>query len=67
MFFVVHPPDPDCKKCHGTGTVSTYERRGPGLDSMSIGQCDCRAYENHAKIQERCEHEIVCKRCWFKR
>lgn len=69
-WIVLEPADPDCPKCHGTGTV--YESRDMGhypghpeirMGASSFGNCDCRRFENRQKIQDRCEHECECRKC----
>lgn len=69
-WFILELPDPDCPKCHGSGTLCDYQEYGryPGypkvkMGGCSIGPCDCRKYENKKKIQDRCVHEYVCKKC----
>lgn len=54
MHCVVYPYDPDCPLCKGSGFL--YE-------SIPYGQCFCQRYENIKKVQSRCQHEFVCKKC----
>jgi hypothetical protein len=63
-FFVVEPPDPDCPRCHGAGTVCEF-RPGDaaGMASVSVGDCGCRAFANRRKVRERCDHEFTCRKC----
>lgn len=71
MFHIIYPPDPDCPKCHGSGVIANCDHKGnrwPGMpegmtDSCLFGRCDCAAPGNQLKIQQRYDHEFVCKKC----
>lgn len=58
----IYPPDPDCNECKGTGTILEGSLR-TGLSSFMYRKCGCGSPENIYKIQERCDHNYVCKKC----
>ena len=58
----VYPPDPACKKCHGTGFLWEHGGKEP-CAWASFGNCDCRSYTNVGKARAACRHEFVCPKC----